>query len=147
MTDLLDATVIDTPDDHAFGDELHSYLAAVATGLGVRPESCSVDLLSPASAYITLDGPALRFPDGDLALLWNERFGWSVAVATPDDEDLRVLAHHGGGQVPRPSEVYAFVSAVRAGDHPIASWTRPNPPAPLTPRTRSELVLLLRAAG
>jgi hypothetical protein len=146
MTNLLDATLIDTADD-AFGRELHSYLAAVATGLGVGPESCVVDLLSPASAYVALDGPIRRSPQRDLALLWDEGFGWSVAVETPEDEDLTVLAYHGGGQVPRPSEVYAFVSAVRAGDQPIGSSARPNPPAPVAPRTRSELVLLLRAAG
>jgi len=80
MTNLLDASLIDTPDGHAFSRELHSYLAAVATGLGVGPESCVVDLLSPASAYIALDGPVLRFPERDLALLWNEGFGWSVAL-------------------------------------------------------------------
>jgi hypothetical protein len=147
MTNLLDATLIHTPDDHEFDRGLHGYLAAVATGLGVGLESCSIDLSSPASAYIALDGPVLRFPERDLALLWNESFGWSVAVETPGDEDLTVLAYHGGGQVPRPSEVYAFVSAVRAGDHPAASSTRPNPPAPFASRPRSELVLLLRAAG
>jgi hypothetical protein len=144
MTNLLDAT--DTTDDHAFGRELHRYLAAVATGLGVGPESCVVDLLSPASAYIALDGPVLRFPERDLALLWNEAFGWSVAVETPGAEELTVLAYHGGGQVPRPSEVYAFVSAMRAGDHPIGPSARPNPPTPVAPMTRSELTLLLRAA-
>jgi hypothetical protein len=147
MTNLLDATLIDKPDDHSFDRGLHGYLATVATGLGVGPESCAVDLLSPASAYIALDGPALRFPERDLALLWNERFGWSAAVATPEDEDLTVLAYHGGGQVPRPSEIYAFVSAVRAGDHLIGSSVPPSPPAPVAQRTRSELALLLRVAG
>jgi len=146
MTNLLDAALIDTADDRAFGRELRSYLAAVATGLGVGSESCVVDLVSPASAYIALDGPVLRFPEHDLALLWNEGFGWSVAVETPGHEELSVLAYHGGGQVPRPSEVSAFVSAVRAGDHPTEPSARPNPPTPIAPRTRSELTLLLQAA-
>jgi hypothetical protein len=146
MTNLLDANLIDTADEHAFGRELRSYLTTVATGLGVGPESCVVDLLPPASAYIALDGPVLRFPEHDLALLWNEGFGWSVAVETPGNEDLTVLAHHGGGQVPRPSEIYAFVAAVRAGDHPTEPSARPNPPNPVAPRTRSELTLLLRTA-
>jgi hypothetical protein len=142
MTNLLDATLINTPEDHAFGNGLWGYLAAVTACLDVGLESCAVDLVFPASAYIALDGPVPGFPERDLALLWDERFGWSAAVETHVGEDLIVLTHHSGGLVPRPSEVHAFVSAVRAGDHSIG---QPNPPAPTVSKTRPELALLLRA--
>jgi hypothetical protein len=141
MPSLLDATMLDSPDEFAFASGLRGYLAAVATGLGVGLESCAIDSLSPAAAYIALDGRVRRFPERDLALLWEERLGWSVAVETPSDGDLIVLTYHGGDLVPPPSEIGAFVAAVRSGDQ---SMGQPNPPSPTVPVARQELTLRLR---
>jgi hypothetical protein len=141
MPNLLDATMIDTPDEYAFARGLRGYLAAVATGLGVGLESCAIDSLSPAAAYVALDGRVRRFPERDLALLWEERFGWSAAVEVPSDRDLIVLTYHGGDLIPPPSEIGAFVAAVRSGDH---SMGQPNPPSPTVPVARQELTLRLQ---
>ncbi|HYS41116.1 MAG TPA: DUF6292 family protein [Pseudonocardiaceae bacterium] len=141
MPSLLDATMIDTPDEFAFARGLRGYLAAVATGLGVGLESCAIDSLSPAAAYVALDGRVQRFPERDLALLWEERFGWSAAVEVPSDRNLIVLTYHGGDLVPPPSEIGAFVAAVRSGDH---SMGQPNPPSPAVPVARQELTLRLQ---
>jgi Family of unknown function (DUF6292) len=141
MPNLLDATMIETPDEHAFIRGLRGYLAAVATGLGVGLESCAIDSLSPAAAYVALDGRAPHFPERDLALLWEERFGWSAAVEVPSGSDLIVLTYHGGDLVPPPSEVDAFVAAVRLGSHPVG---QPTPPTPTAPIPRHELTLRLR---
>jgi hypothetical protein len=141
MSNLLDATMIDTPDEYAFARGLRGYLAAVATGLGVGLESCAIDPLSPAAAYVALDGRVRRFPERDLALLWEEHFGWSAAVEMPAGGDLIVLTYHGGDLVPPPSEIGAFVAAVRADDH---SMGQPKPPTPAVPVPRHELTLRLR---
>ena len=141
MPNLLDATMIDTPDEFAFARGLRGYLAAVATCLGVGLESCAIDPLSPAAAYVALDGRVRRFPERDLALLWDERSGWSAAVEVPSGGDLIVLTYHGGDLIPPPSEIGAFVAAVRSGDH---SMGQPNPPSPTVPVARHELTLRLR---
>jgi hypothetical protein len=48
-----------------------------------------------------------------------------------------VLARYGGGLLPRPSEVYAFVARVRAGDRSMGESD--------APANRQDLALLLRA--
>ena len=99
-------------------DALWAYLRAVAERLGVGIESCTVDIDPPASAYLAVDGHAPNHPGRDLALLWDERHGWSAAVETPG-EDLRVLGYLGGLRaVADPDEVAGFVAAVRDGWSP-----------------------------
>lgn len=141
MPNLLDATMLESPDEYAFASGLRGYLAAVATGLGIGLESCAIDSLSPAVAYVALDGRVRRFPERDLALLWEERFGWSAVMETATGADLIVLTYHVGDLVPAPSEVGAFVAAVRTGDH---SMGQPNPPTPPAPVARHDLTLRLR---
>lgn len=34
----------------------------------------------PANAYVALDERLPGFPDHDVALLWDERSGWSAAI-------------------------------------------------------------------
>jgi hypothetical protein len=65
-------------------------------------------------------------PDRDLALLWDERHGWSAAMETHSGEDLIVLAYLNGEDVlPEPCEVARFLAALRANDHSVG---RPDPP-------------------
>jgi hypothetical protein len=104
-------------DDDAFGRELRAYITAVAHALGVGPESTTVDTTTPASAYLALDGTTPAFPDRELALLWDERRGWSAAVETHSGEDLLVLADLDAahGARPAPRVLVDFVSRLRAG--------------------------------
>jgi Family of unknown function (DUF6292) len=113
MTELLDAT-IDT-DPFAFSRGLRGYLAGVAGALGVGLESCAIDPGAPASAYIALDQRVEQYPDRDLALLWDERYGWSAAVETHSGEDLIVLTYFGGDPLPPPATVVRLVAAIRDG--------------------------------
>jgi Family of unknown function (DUF6292) len=124
MTNMLDVAIIEEPDQNSFGRGLRGYVAEVAAALGVGLESCAIDPQSPASAYIALDQRVPRYPDRDLALLWDERHGWSAAVETHSGEDLVVLTYRGGDPLPTPSEVVRFVAAVQAG----RAVGQPSPP-------------------
>ena len=89
---------------------LRGYLATVATGLGIGLESCTLDIDTPVSAYLAVDHKAAAYPDRDVALLWDERHGWSLAVETHSGEDLIVLADLDTDEVAPPAErVVAFV--------------------------------------
>jgi Family of unknown function (DUF6292) len=102
-----------------FSRALRGYVESVATALEVGPESCTVDAHEPASAYVALDWTLPGLPGRDLALLWDERHGWSVAVETHSGEDLIVLGYLGGTTVvPPPDAVSRFVERRRARKHP-----------------------------
>lgn len=138
MSGLLD---FDIDIDHEFTRGLRDYLAAVTSALGIGLESCTVDLDVPASAYVALD----RFPGRDLALLWNERHGWAVAVETHRGGDLVVLSYLGGSEVvPRPHRVAEFLAAFLAEDH---SFGQPGPPNSREPGDHRALVELLAQAS
>nr|WP_051116592.1 DUF6292 family protein [Amycolatopsis nigrescens] len=119
---------------------LRGYLAAVATAAGVGMESCTVDFGgtgAPMSAYIALDHRLPRFPDRDLALVWDERHGWALAVETHSGEDLIVLTYLDNGDVlPEPAEVASFLAAARAND---PAPGRPDPPGHRRPGDQDAL--------
>ncbi|GAB2748821.1 DUF6292 family protein [Amycolatopsis magusensis] len=94
---------------------LRAYTAAVGSACGAGPESCTVDAGTPASAYIALDGRLPRYPDRDVALIWDERFGWAMAVETHSAEDLLVVAYLGHDLLARPAKVARFAANVLAG--------------------------------
>jgi hypothetical protein len=134
------ATSLDLPvySRSPLSQALHDYLASVADACGVGPESCTVDLDTPASAYVALDWRLPRFPERDLALLWDERHGWAAAIETHSGEDLIVLSYLGGDTVtPAPHVVAGFVKALRDGD-PDAG--RPDPPAIRMPAGNQDLL-------
>ncbi|MDT7802113.1 MAG: hypothetical protein QOI78_5546 [Actinomycetota bacterium] len=105
---------------------LTGYLTAVGAAVGVGDESCTLDVDVPVSAYIALDGRLARHPGRDLALLWDERHGWSFAMETHSGEDLLVLAYLGGELVPEPARVRAFVAATRSSGAPFALRIPPD---------------------
>jgi hypothetical protein len=112
--------------EHDFGRDLRGYSAAVAAALGIGLEACAFDLDTPATVYVAIDRRLDRFPDRDLALLWDERHGWAVVLEAPGHDDLVVLAYLGGPEiVPDPCEVVTFLAAPRAGDNTLG---RPDPP-------------------
>ncbi|MFI5613668.1 DUF6292 family protein [Amycolatopsis sp. NPDC051903] len=122
MTSFVDA---DLGVDHGFDRALRGYLGRVAAAAGVGPESCTVDLDVPVSAYVALDRRLERFPDRDLALLWDEVHGWSAAIEASCGEDLIVLAYLEHDDVlADPEDVARFLAALREGDHTLG---RPEP--------------------
>ncbi|QRP48818.1 DUF6292 family protein [Amycolatopsis sp. FDAARGOS 1241] len=122
MTSFVDA---DLGVDHGFDRALRGYLARVAAAAGVGLESCTVDLDVPVSAYVALDRRLERFPDRDLALLWDEVHRWSAAIEASCGEDLIVLAYLEHDDVlAEPEAVARFLTALRDSDH---SFGRPDP--------------------
>jgi hypothetical protein len=84
---------------------LHRYVRLVSQALGLRGD-CSY--VQADSAYIALDGRLKRFPDHDVALLWEETRGWSAAIETHSGEDLIVVARLGQELLPPPETVAAW---------------------------------------
>lgn len=116
------------PDtERVFEHRLRSYLGAVARAVGVGPESCTVDLGVPAAGYIALDRRLARFPDHDLALVWDEVHGWAAAIEGVSGDGVTVLVHLGGPEVaPGPRAVVRFLAAVRAGNPAVGSLAAPE---------------------
>ncbi len=112
---------------HPALDAVWGYLAEVTGALGVGLESCTVDNDSPVSAYVALDEQLPGHPGRDVALLWDEIHGWSVAIETHSGEDLIVLRYLGGQTVvPPPARVARFVAALREDDHRVGQLTPPS---------------------
>jgi uncharacterized protein DUF6292 len=109
-------TIFESTQDAVSERALRGYLADVAAAVGVGPESCAVDLDAPVSAYLALDHRCARFPDRDLALLWDEHRGWSVAVESACGEDLRLIGELelGTRSDPAPEAVRRFLDRVLA---------------------------------
>jgi hypothetical protein len=139
MTDMLGEIIVDTGEGFARG--LTGYVAKVAAELGVGLESCAIDAGPPASAYVALDVRVTRFPDRELALLWDERYGWAAAVETHSGEDLVILTYRGGDLLPSAGEVAAFVAAVLADDQSVGT---PVPPPDASEVDQRDVALRLR---
>ncbi|AIJ24532.1 DUF6292 family protein [Amycolatopsis methanolica] len=95
---------------------LRRYIGLVEEELGLSGHGSFVQLDAPLSAYLAIDGHVPAFPDRDVALLWDERYGWSLAVEARCGEDLLVLAYLGGQVAPAPRVVAAFVRRALAGE-------------------------------
>ncbi|HEY4021502.1 MAG TPA: DUF6292 family protein [Pseudonocardiaceae bacterium] len=129
----------------AFSRALRGYFAIVAAALGIGLESCTLDTDSPASAYLAVDQKAAAFPERDVAVLWDQRHGWSVAVETHSGEDLIVLAYLDTDTVVPPADLVAgFVEAICAGD---TRRGRSDPPAIGNDADRRSLLVALSASN
>lgn len=90
---------------------LRGYVRQVSDALGLSPECCCVQGERPSNAYVALDGQLPDFPGRDVALLWDERRGWSVAVET---QELFLVEHYGDDPTPEPQVVAKWVGSVVA---------------------------------
>lgn len=97
---------------------LHGYVRSVCRALGLRGECSYVQADAPVSAYVALDERLRRFPDHDVALLWDEHHGWSAAIETQSGAELPVVAALGGDLLPPPDIVAAWARDLfLAADH------------------------------
>lgn len=136
MTEVLEAELDDAAGEMAAFDRgLRRYVARVAAALGVGLPSCTIDPNPPAAVYVALDARLARYPARDLALLWDERFGWSAAVETHSGEDLIVVSYLDGALLSLPATVTSFVADLVAG----RSSGRPTPPE-ADPTARADLI-------
>lgn len=101
--------------DDASARALHDYVRRVSAALGLSGEQVCIDYEPPATAYLALDVRLPHWPDRDVALLWDQHYGWSLAVETHSGEDLLVHAHCDAGLVPPAAEVAAWTATVLAG--------------------------------
>ncbi|MFI9811471.1 DUF6292 family protein [Saccharothrix variisporea] len=101
--------------DDASARALHDYVRQVSTALGLSDEQFCVDHNPPATAYLALDARLPHWPDREVALLWDQHYGWSLAAETHSGEDLLVHAHYDAALAPPAAEVAAWTAAVLAG--------------------------------
>jgi hypothetical protein len=94
---------------------LRGYAQLVTDALGLSPQCCFVQAERPATAYVALDGQFSDFPGRDVALLWDERYGWSLAVETHSGEDLIVVERCGDELLPAPRAVTRWARTVLRG--------------------------------
>ncbi|MQA10647.1 MAG: hypothetical protein GEU98_19255 [Pseudonocardiaceae bacterium] len=94
---------------------LRHYVYAVADALDVGAEACCFELGMPPSAYIAVDIRHHRYPNEDVALLWDERTGWAVGIESRSGHDLRALTYLGGDPHATPETVANFVRRWLAG--------------------------------
>ena len=97
------------------GPDVVGYVARVAAVLGVAPDSFSVELGDPSTAYLALAERLPDWPDHDVALLWHERTGWSVAIEINRGLAFVTLDRLRSSPSPPPSSVAVFAS------HPAAT--------------------------
>jgi hypothetical protein len=98
---------------------MRRYVRLVSEALGLHGQSSYVQADDTISAYIALERRLARFPDRDLALLWDEDRGWSAAIETHSGEDLLVVAYYGKDVLPPPSAVAAWADEI-SGRAPAA---------------------------
>lgn len=108
---------VDVDFDDVVARGLRGYVWLVADALGLRGESWYVKAECPANVYLAVDGRLPGFPDRDVALLWDEEYGWSAAVETHSGEDLIVLSYLGSEVLPPPRAVAEWVTDLLRGEH------------------------------
>jgi hypothetical protein len=99
---------------------LHRYVRMVSQALGLRGDCSCVQMEEPISAYIALDGRFSRYPDRDVALLWEESRGWSAAIESGGLDDLHVVASLGQDVLSPPETVASWVRELFQSHQDIA---------------------------
>jgi hypothetical protein len=101
-------------DDEGAVRALLAYVSDVTRALGLSGECSFVQSDgSRLGAYLALDGHLPGFADRDVALLWDEVRGWSVAVESDSSEPPFVLARLRGPVRPEPAAVARWVDGLR----------------------------------
>jgi hypothetical protein len=94
---------------------LAGYVQDVADAIGVPSDAVGYEVSDTATAYLGLAGRVPEHANRDLMLVWDERLGWYVGVATHPGETPVVLCHLEGEAVPLPAVVARFVAEAIAG--------------------------------
>ncbi|WP_447008998.1 DUF6292 family protein [Saccharothrix sp. DSM 118769] len=88
---------------------LRRYARSVTSALGLGGDCWCVQDEHQVGIYLALDGRLGSHPGHDVALLWDERHGWSAVVETDGGEDV-VVGRLDGLAVPRAGAVAAWVA-------------------------------------
>ncbi len=100
---------MDLDEDDPAARGLLRYVGLVGDAIGMGAAASMVQLDEPISVYLPLDRCAAEYRDRDLALLWDERCGWALAVESGGGVDLRIAGFLGSGLVPAPRVVADYV--------------------------------------
>jgi len=95
---------------------LHRYVRLVIDDLRLSGNAYYLQLDPTAGAYIALDRTLPGHPGCDVALVWNEREGWALALETDSREDLIVVDRLGTEILPSPRVVATFTRDAYASD-------------------------------
>lgn len=110
---------------------LGCYIDRIAHGLGLGSESTAHEWAEEATAYIALEQRLAQAPERDVALIWDQHYGWAVAVETGCGEDLLVHAWYGTHNLlPEPDELVRFTTTVLTTTVPAAPVPAPAPSPP-----------------
>lgn len=126
---------------------LRRYATAVTSALGLDGDSWCVQGEHQTGIYLALEGRLASFPDHDVALLWDERRGWSAVVETDGGADV-VVDRLDGLAVPRPAAVAEWVTALfdrSPAVEPVATTVIPHVPGGAAPRRAAVLKPSLNA--
>lgn len=127
---------LDFDDRVALG--LQHYIQQVRLAIGLRGECSYIQADEPASAYLALDERLATHADRDVALLWDERHGWSAALEDRHSSDLVVVAYFGRTVLPRPADVAAWTADLFRAP-PADDGPAPVPHLPYTADVRQLL--------
>jgi hypothetical protein len=104
---------MDLDEDDPAARGLRRYVGLVADAIGVGSGASLVQLDEPVGVYLPLD----RRGDRDLALLWDERCGWALAVESGRGVDLAITGFLASELLPAPRVVADYVRrGCRHGD-------------------------------
>ncbi|MBY8848097.1 DUF6292 family protein [Saccharothrix sp. MB29] len=87
---------------------LRRYARSVTSALGLGGDCWCVQGEHHVGIYLALDGRLDAYPDHDVALLWDERHGWSAVVEADGGRDV-VVGRLDGLAVPWPGAVAEWV--------------------------------------
>ncbi|XVS62195.1 DUF6292 family protein [Actinosynnema sp. CA-299493] len=96
--------------DDTMTHALRRYARSVSSAVGLSGDCWCVLGEHLAGIYLALDGRLASFPDHDVALLWDERHGWTAVVEV--DEDMVVVERLAGLAVPTPVAVAEWVTGL-----------------------------------
>lgn len=94
---------------------LRRYITLVAQAVGIGAESTYLQMEPVSEAYLALSDRLVGFPERDVALLWDEKHGWALALETHGGADLIVLGYLGLSVLPAPQVVARYVADATAG--------------------------------
>ncbi|MFD4638124.1 DUF6292 family protein [Lentzea sp. NPDC058436] len=103
--------------------QLRQYVDDVLEAAGLSGNGFVDHADGSRSAYVAVDGRVAEFPGHDVALLWDQDDGWSVAAENPADGSLVVIDRLTG---PRqsPAAVAQWVRSVLRHQPPQAGPQR-----------------------
>lgn len=111
---------------------LRRYLDAVTAQLGLGERCYSLDFSFPANAYVALQRRLARCPEHEVALVWDEHFGWAGAFEDSTPAGLTVFSYltfsrRTADLLPEPSRVARFAARLFDADQPVNPLPRARP--------------------